>query len=105
MSSLSVSVKSLATKSDDSSTPTLYEGTVTLPGARPFKICRRSDNETKFASRSALSTAARSFAKSVGFTAVELVDPVSLKKAAKASATKTTKTTSKKTACTPCGDA
>jgi hypothetical protein len=104
MSSLSVSVKQVTVKSaagvDASSTPqTLFEGTVTLPGAKPFKICRRSDNETRFSSRSALSTAARSFAKSVGFAGIELVDPVALKKAAKAAVTKTTKVV------TPSGDA
>lgn len=46
---------------------TWYEGTISLPGLSCAKISRRSDGKTQFANKSALSSAAKSFARSIGY--------------------------------------
>jgi len=65
-----------------------WEGTITLPGLRSAKLVQRSTGNTTFASRSALLTSARSFARSIGYSSAS--EPVAVvKKAAKKSNTKT----------------
>ena len=44
-----------------------YEGTVSIPGLRPTKLARKSDGVIQFSSRSALTAAARTLARSLGF--------------------------------------
>jgi hypothetical protein len=72
----------------------IWEGTVTLPGTRPTKLVRRSTNTTQFASRSALLTSARSFAKNVGYSTVS--EPVAKKAAKKSNKTSVKKTSTPK---------
>lgn len=67
-----------------------WEATATIPGFKPTKITR-PDGTTQFASRSAVTGAARSRAKSLGFAGVEYTgesaeSPQVARKAAKKSA-------------------
>ena len=57
--------------------------TAYLPGARPTTVIRRSDNSTTFGTRSAATTAANNFARSLGFAGIE--QNAEIKKAAKRS--------------------
>lgn len=50
---------------------TVFEGTVTIPGAKPTKLVKKSDQTTQFGTRSGLLTTARSFAKKLGFDGVD----------------------------------
>lgn len=59
---------------------TWFEGVVTIPGAQPTKLVRKSDGSYKFSTTSAVRSSARNFAKQFGFTA-EVEVPT--KKAAK----------------------
>lgn len=54
-----------------------YEGTVSIAGLKPTKLARRSDGSTQFPTKSALSGAARNLAKALGFSDVDVADPVS----------------------------
>ena len=72
-----------------------FEGTVSIAGLKPTRLARKSDGETRFSSRSALTSTARSVAKSLGFSDIDFgATTTSVKKAAK----KTVKKTVKKTA-------
>jgi hypothetical protein len=46
----------------------VYEGTVNIPGIKPTKLVRKADGTTRFVSRSAVLTSARSLAKRLGYT-------------------------------------
>ena len=60
-----------------------YEGTVSITGVKPTKLCRKSDGSTKFATRSSITGAARNLAQSLGYAGVDFGE------AAKISTTKT----------------
>lgn len=86
---LSVKIASRKSEAGD-----YYEGTVSIAGLKPTKLARRSDGNTQFPTKSAVSGAARNLAKALGFTDVDVSDgskvapvaPVAtLKKAAKKS--------------------
>lgn len=65
-----------------------WEGTVMLDGSQPTKIVRKSDNSTRFTSKTACSGAVRRFADRYGYNSVNFAEtPVKavLKKAAKKS--------------------
>jgi hypothetical protein len=51
-----------------------YEVAVNIPGVRPTKLVRKSDDSSRFATRSAAVNAARSFSKTFGFSDINLVD-------------------------------
>lgn len=51
-----------------------FEGTVSIAGLKPTKLARRSDGSTQFPTKSAVSSAARSLAKSLGFADVDVSD-------------------------------
>ena len=72
---LNVTIKE-RTKGED----TWFEGVVTLPGLKPTKLVRKSDQSVRFGSTSAVRTSARNLAKQFGYTA-EVEAPT--KKAAK----------------------
>jgi len=85
----------------------IYEGTVNMCDATPFKLVRRADKTTRFPTRSAVMAAARNFAKSYGFVDVNFGEPATTtatkakpKVAAKASATTTAKKAAKKSSVT-----
>jgi hypothetical protein len=88
-----LSVRVASRKSD---TGEYYEGTVSIVGLKPTKLARRSDGSTQFPTKSAVSGAARSLAKSLGFSDVDVSDTskpaVPQKKAAKKSSVKTAST-------------
>lgn len=90
MSLLKVKISSRSQKSSDgtSSTP-VYEGTVSVPGLRPTKLVRKSDGSTTFSNRSAVTTAAKTLSRSLGFSDVDFGEEASqTKKAAKKTAMK-----------------
>jgi hypothetical protein len=61
-----------------------FEGIVSISGLKPTKLARKSDGNTQFPTKSALSSAAKNLAKSLGFSGVEVADPKQeLKKASK----------------------
>lgn len=68
-----------------------WEGTVSIPGLKPTKLVRRSDNSTSFAAKSAVVNASRTLARSLNFSDVDVtvsgVTPVATRsrKAAKRS--------------------
>lgn len=69
-----------------------YEATADICGLRPTKLVRRTDNTTRFPTKSSAQGAIRNFAKTYNFTSVNIVDPSvvasqSSKKAAKKSTT------------------
>lgn len=66
MSTLSVKLKSKTVEGQE-----VWEGTVAIPGVKPTKLVRKSDNKTQFGSRRAVMTSARSLAKKIGFEGVE----------------------------------
>ena len=70
MSSLTLKV-SERTKSGS----TFFEGTVTIPGAKPTKLVKKSDQTTQFSTRSSLLATARNFAKRLGFGGVDTDTP------------------------------
>lgn len=72
----------------------VFEGTVTLDDATPFKLVRKADRTTRFPTRSAVIASARNFAKSYGFVDVNFGDTTTKPKVA----AKTTPTTAKKAA-------
>lgn len=49
-----------------------WEGTVSIPGLKPTKLVRRSDNSTSFATRSAVVNASRTLVRSLNFSDVEV---------------------------------
>jgi hypothetical protein len=65
-----------------------FEGLVSIPGLQETRLVRKSDQSTRYTSQSAVATAARSLAKTLGFESVELEKPV-----AKAAAKKAPKST------------
>lgn len=73
----------------------VFEGTVTLADATPFKLIRKADRTTRFPTRSAVIASARNFAKSYGFVDVNFGDTTATKPKV---AAKTTPTTAKKAA-------
>jgi len=61
-----------------------FEGTVSISGLKPTKLARKSDGNTQFPTKSALSSAAKNLAKSLGFSGVEVAESKpELKKASK----------------------
>jgi len=81
-----------------------FTGTVVISGLKATKIARKSDGQTRFATRSALTTTARSVAKSLGFDGVEVIAPAkkaAVRKAAKGKAQSSSRKPAKKsTKCT-----
>lgn len=69
-----------------------WEGTISLEGAKPTKLARKSDGSTRFTSRSAVQGAARRFADRYGYGDVDFgaAEKPALKKAAKKSVKTTT---------------
>lgn len=63
-----------------------FEGTVSIVGLKPTKLARRSDGNTRFPTKSAVSGAARNLAKSLGFSDISVVDSESKKAKPKACA-------------------
>lgn len=53
----------------------VYEGTVSIEGAKPTKLVRKADGSTQFPSRSAVAGSARNFAKRYGYSDVNFIDP------------------------------
>lgn len=93
MSSLEVKVTSKTVGGSE-----FWEGTINVPGLRPTKLVRRSDNSTTFATRSALMGSARNFAKGLGYTdVVETSRATAAKKTTAASKSKSIKAKSTKT--------
>jgi len=88
-----------------------YEATADICGLRPTKLVRRTDNTTRFPTKSSAQGAIRNFAKTYNFTSVNIIDPAAAttqtKKAAKKSTTasrpadKTASATSNKSATAP----
>lgn len=66
-------------KGDDS----WFEGTVSISGLKTTKLARKSDGATRFSTRSAVSGAARSLAKSLGFAGVAFEETSQKRAAAK----------------------
>lgn len=50
----------------------VFEGTVTLPGVKPTKLVKKSDQSTRFSTRSAVVSAAKGLARTLGVT-LELI--------------------------------
>ena len=71
-----------------------WESTVTVPGAKPTKLVRKSDGSTQYSTKSAATQACKKFATSVGMT-TECASSCT-KAAAKKSPTKKKATKSKK---------
>lgn len=67
---------------------TYFEGTVSIPNLRPTKVMR-SDGTTLFLRRSALTSAARAIARSVGMEPLEVDDRTVSRAAAKRSTSQT----------------
>lgn len=65
----SLQVKLVSRKQQDGKE--VWEGTAYVPGFKPTKITRTSDESTTFESRTAVATAARSRAKKLGFEGVD----------------------------------
>ena len=74
-----------------------WESTVTVPGAKPTKLVKKSDGCTHYTTKSAATQAAKKFAASVGMTVECASSCTTTKAAAKKSSTKKT-AKSKKTA-------
>ena len=75
-------VKVSSRKTTNSETNTVdetWEGTVSLPGLKPSKLVKKSDNTTGFTTRSGLTGAARNLAKSLGYEDVEFSDSTATK--------------------------
>jgi len=49
-----------------------YEGTVSIMGLRPTKLARKIDGKTSFPTKASVSGAARTLAKSLGFSDIDL---------------------------------
>lgn len=49
-----------------------FEGTVNIMGLKPTKLARKIDGRTSFPTKASVSGAARSLAKSLGFSDIEL---------------------------------
>ena len=66
-----------------------WEATVSLDGAKPTKLTRKSDGSTRYTSRSVVPQAAKRFAERYGYTGVDYgtteAKPTEMKKAAKRS--------------------
>lgn len=78
-----------------------WESTVTVPGAKPTKLVRKSDGSTQYSTKSAATQACKKFATSVGMTTECESSCATTKAAAKKSPTKkktASKTASKKKA-------
>lgn len=60
-----------------------WEGTVALPGVAPTKLLKAKTNESKFATRSGLTTAAQKLATRYGFSEVKFEGATENKKVAK----------------------
>lgn len=67
-----------------------FQATVSIPGVKPTKLVRKSDDSTLFGTRSAAVTSARSLAKRLGFDGVEATGAETTRKAAKKSVASTT---------------
>ena len=75
-----------------------WESTVTVPGAKPTKLVKKSDGCTHFSTKSAATQASKKFAASVGMTVECASSCTTTKAAAKKSSTKKKTAKSKKTA-------
>lgn len=75
-----------------------WESTVTVPGAKPTKLVRKSDGSTQYSTKSAATQACKKFATSVGMTTECESSCTTTKAAAKKSPTKKKTTSKKKTA-------
>ena len=76
-----------------------WESTVTVPGAKPTKLVRKSDGSTQYTTKSAATQACKKFAASVGMTtecASSCTKAAAKKSSTKKTATKKTATKSKK---------
>jgi len=51
-----------------------YEGTVQISGVRPTKLVKKSDSTTRFSTRSAVTTSAKTLAKKLGFEGVTITE-------------------------------
>ena len=80
--------------SKNSQGSTYWEGIINIPGTRPTKLVRRTNNTTQFATRSAVLTSARVLARSLGYANV--TEPSTVRKAAKKSTKAATKAATKK---------
>ena len=67
-----------------------YEATADICGLRPTKIVRRTDNTTRFPTKSSAQGAIRNFAKDYNFTSVNIVDSASAAAQTKRAAKKST---------------
>ena len=81
---------SVKVSSRKNTTSEWFEGTVQIAGLRPTKLARRSDGSTQFSSKSAINGAARSLAKSLGFTDVDFAATATKTASKKSSKTRTT---------------
>jgi len=70
-----------------------FEGTVSIAGLKPTKLARRSDGSTQFPTRAAVTNAAKTLAKSIGYSDVSIEDS---SKPAKSSDSVTSKVAAKK---------
>src|SRR3954470_22562515 len=75
----------------------LWEGQVSLQGAKPTKLTKSKTGETTFGSKSSLSASARAFAERLGFDSVEFTDSATNKLANKESKPNKTRTQRKQT--------
>ncbi len=70
-----------------------WEGTASLPGVKPTKLTKAKSNESKFSTRSALTSAAQRLADRYGFSDVEFegtgVEKKETKKSGKSKRTET----------------
>lgn len=75
-----------------------WESTVTVPGAKPTKLVRKSDGSTQYSTKSAATQACKKFATSVGMTTecASSCPPTTAKAAAKKSSTAKKKTAAKR---------
>ena len=67
-----------------------YEATADICGVRPTKLVRRTDNTTRFPTKSSAQGAIRNFAKTYNFTSVNIVDPSAVTQTSKKAAKKST---------------
>jgi hypothetical protein len=80
-----------------------YEGTVSIAGLKPTKLARKADGSTQFPTKSSVTGAARSLAKSLGFSDIDLGEKAtakSVKAPVKTAAKKAAVIVKKKTTCT-----
>ena len=73
-----------------------WESTVTVPGAKPTKLVRKSDGSTQYSTKSAATQACKKFATSVGMTTECASSCTTTKAAAKKSSTAKKKTAAKR---------